>query len=129
MTIDNIAHKQDSAPSHYLRGKRTGVSGSIPITEQIVTLEGSSLASGQVTVATGSAVALASTADVKYVHLFAPPENNEPVYIGPSGVTVGTGYALHPGATLTVWIDDIAKIFQIAANAGPILHYLAGGTA
>lgn len=129
MTIDNIAHKQDSAPSHYLRGKRTGVSGSIPITEQIVTLEGSSLTSGQVTVATGTASALAATADVKWVHLFAPPENDVPVFIGPSGVNLSTGYALQPGATLTVWIDDIAKIFQIAASASQKLHYLAGGTA
>jgi len=58
------------------------------------------------------------------VSLEALAANTVPVYIGPSGVTVGTGRQLVPGATIDIAIADLNLLYAVAAIAGQVLSYL-----
>ena len=49
---------------------------------------------------------------------------NAVVWVGPAGVTAGTGYGLRPGATVSMDIDDLNKVYVIG-TVGNVVSYLA----
>lgn len=79
--------------------------------------------SGQVTVAAAAAPLVAVATTIKSVTI----ENlstNAVVYVGPVAVTALTGYGLRPGATVSMDIDDLNKVYVIG-TAGNIVSYIA----
>ena len=51
----------------------------------------------------------------KKVVVRASASNSASIYVGPSGVTTATGFALTAGESVEVWVDDPAKVFVVSA--------------
>lgn len=51
--------------------------------------------------------------------------NTITVYIGPSGVTIGTGFALAPGQVVTVSAASPGQVYVIASVAGASISWFA----
>jgi len=81
----------------------------------------SGLASGQVTV-TGSAVALASNS-VHSACVKSDAGNTVGFYVGPTGVTTGTGYVLYPGDTQCWPVTNTNELFLIDASGSPLAYF------
>lgn len=80
--------------------------------------------SGQKLVAvTNTAVALSAAAAVVGVIISGLAANAGNVYVGPSGVTTGTGFELQPGQATSIAIDDVAKVF-VNGTAGDGVSWL-----
>lgn len=58
----------------------------------------------------------ASTPCVKGVLVKALSTNTDKVYVGKSGVTTANGYELTLGETVTIEVDDVNKVYAIAAS-------------
>lgn len=96
-----------------------GGNNALPVTFAIAT----AILSGQAAV-TSAATALASNS-VSKVRVMALPTNPHPVYIGPSGVTVATGYPLFPGDFVELDISNTNLVYHIAADAGASVAFIA----
>ncbi len=70
--------------------------------------------SAQKTVST-SASAMTAQALANGLVLTALPTNSAAIYVGPSGVTTSTGYALQPGASISYGVTNASAIFIISA--------------
>jgi len=79
--------------------------------------------SGQVVVAIVAAPLSAVSVPIKSVTIENISTNNV-VYVGNATVTAANGYALRPGATISLDIDDLNKGYVIG-TAGNIVTYLA----
>ena len=80
--------------------------------------------SGKITVG----VVAAAGPDVKvaqthYITLQTAEDNTVSVFIGDSGITVGEGTELAPGAGLMVAVNNISKLYLIASAADQIVYY------
>ncbi len=71
--------------------------------------------SGQVTM-TGSAVALTTTSSVSSVIVQALSTNGASIWVGPSGVTTGTGFELQPGQATSIAIADLTSVYVIGTS-------------
>lgn len=49
---------------------------------------------------------------------------NAVVWVGPAGVTALTGYGLRPGATVSMDIDDLNKVYVIG-TVGNVVSFIA----
>lgn len=96
---------------------------SIAATLPVQIVGSGTLLSGQQAV-TASAVALTSNA-CKAVTVKALVGNTINVYVGPSGITTGTGYELAPGDTISFPITNTNLIFVIASTTGASVSWLA----
>jgi hypothetical protein len=72
--------------------------------------------------ATSSAVALASQALVNGVVLTNLSTSTNNLYVGPSGVTAGTGYLLVPGQSISFGVTNTNAIYVIAPTGSPVLN-------
>lgn len=81
------------------------------------------LLSGQQAV-TASAVALVSNACRK-VTIKALQGNNIAIYVGPSGVSISTGYELGPGESTTIELSNTNLVFVIASTTGASVCWAA----
>ena len=82
-------------------------------------------AHGQATIgATAQAVAAAPTPLKRGVHIRAHDTNDAAVYIGVTGVTTGTGYALGPGEAIFIPVSDLSLLHVAAAHAGDGVSFL-----
>jgi hypothetical protein len=59
------------------------------------------------------------------VTIKALADNTGNVYVGGSGVTQANGYELSPGASISVRLDNLNKLYIDAPNAGDGIHYVA----
>jgi len=78
---------------------------------------------GQVVVAVAAAPLAGAATPVKSVTI----ENlstNAVVFVGDNAVTIATGYGLRPGATVSMDIDDLNKVYVIG-TAGNVVTYIA----
>ena len=83
----------------------------------------SAFAAGQVSVGTGATVIKAANTDRKYMVIKNIGAN--PVFIGGSGVTTGTGYSLAVNATLTMQESvSTAAVYGIVASGTETVSYL-----
>jgi len=78
---------------------------------------------GWVTVAAVRAPLSANSVTIKSVTIENISTNNV-VYIGNATVTVANGYALRPGATVSLDINDLNKVYVIG-TAGNVVTYIA----
>ena len=69
------------------------------------------------------ATALSAGEPIKSVTIENVSTNNV-VFIGDADVTVLNGYGLRPGATVSLDIDDLNKVYHIG-TAGNVITYLA----
>jgi hypothetical protein len=83
--------------------------GSINTREQL----DQTIATSQPTVGTSAAVVATAGADQKSVTI--RNSGSEPIYVGPTGVTVGTGFEIGCGEVYTFTVD--ADLYAIAASA------------
>ena len=79
--------------------------------------------SGQVTVGAVAAPLVAVATTVKSVTI-ENVSTNAVVWVGPAGVTALTGYGLRPGATVSMDIDDLNKVY-VLGTVGNIVTYIA----
>ena len=82
----------------------------------------SAIYNGWVTVAAVRA-ALAVSTTIKSVTI-ENVSTNAVVYVGNATVTVANGYALRAGATVSMDVDDLAKVYVIG-TAGNVITYIA----
>lgn len=78
--------------------------------------------SGQQAV-TGSAVALPDLVVGEFI-LKALKANTINVYIGPAGITIGTGYELAPGEAVVLDNSNLNQIYVIASTTGASVCWL-----
>jgi hypothetical protein len=79
--------------------------------------------SGQQAV-TASAAALASNT-VKQAQVMADPNNLNPVYVGPSGVTTATGYKLMPGGSTPMLPVNNTNVLFIIGSTNDNVSWIA----
>ena len=71
----------------------------------------------------GAEAALTSIAARRF-RVRALLENTDTIYLGPTGVTVGTGYPLEPGDILEVQVSNLNVLHAIVAGGTQVLSYL-----
>lgn len=81
-----------------------------------------SLVSGQQAV-TAAAVALTANA-VRKVTIKALMGNVIAVYVGPAGITIGTGYELAPNQSVTLNVNNTNLLFVIASTTGASICFV-----
>ena len=74
------------------------------------------------TVGTTAEVLTTSTA-TKHVDIMAAVANTGIIYVGGSGVTVGTGIALYPGDVYSLDIEDLNDVYVVATVDGENVQY------
>jgi hypothetical protein len=75
---------------------------------------------GQGTTSTVSAPIVASDSSrfaLKGVRVHAGANNAGPIYVGPSGVSIATGYPLNAGESVLIQVDNPSKVSVVAAGA------------
>ena len=82
----------------------------------------SAVLNGQVTIA-APRTPLAASTPIKSVTI-ENPSTNAVVYVGNNAVVVGDGYRLWPGATVSLDIDDLNKVY-VTGTAGNVVSYIA----
>ena len=97
----------------------TGTGGTFPTTPAALT----SLATGQQAVTATAAVLPTSTA--KNVCIKVLIAGTQAVYYGPTGVTTSTGQELSAGDTSCMALDNVNRIFVIAAGTGSTVAWQA----
>lgn len=84
----------------------------------------STVYNGQVTLTGTPAVnALAAATTIKSVTI-ENVSTNAVVYVGNATVTTANGYRLQPGATVSMDIDNLSKVY-VTGTAGNIVSYIA----
>ncbi|MCJ7635667.1 hypothetical protein MUP77_25155 [Candidatus Bathyarchaeota archaeon] len=78
---------------------------------------------GQVTIAAPSVPLAAVATPIKSVTIESV-STNAVVWVGPAGVTALTGYGLRAGATVSMDIDDLNKVYVIG-TVGNVVSYIA----
>lgn len=78
---------------------------------------------GQVTIAAPRVPLVAVATAIKSVTIESPSTNDR-VYVGNATVVAGNGYCLQPGATVSMDIDDLNKVY-VTGTVGNVVSYLA----
>ena len=78
---------------------------------------------GQVTIAAPQVPLAAAATPIKSVTI-ENPSTNAVVYVGNNAVAVGDGYRLWPGATVSLDIDDLNKVY-VTGTVGNVVSYIA----
>ena len=79
--------------------------------------------SGQFTLVLAASPLVAVATPIKSVTI-ENVSTNAVVWVGPAGVTALTGYGLRPGATVSMDIDDLNKVYVIG-TVGNVVSYIA----
>jgi len=95
---------------------------SIPVVVQSMAQPGSVFA-GQRSV-TGTATVLPSNVTKSGVTIKALAANTIPIYVGPVGITVGSGYELSPGEAVFLEVDNTNIVAVVASTTGATACYL-----
>lgn len=61
-----------------------------------------------------------------WLHMHAPAGGNQ-IYIGDATVSTTTGFELHKGQTVIVWLPESGKIYGVVASATETLPWLLTG--
>ena len=84
------------------------------------------MVTGQATVATGTAAAIASTQTLQNgITVVADSSNSALVFCGVDGVTVSNGFPLAAGAGFTFSLNQADNLFAISGSASQKLNYVA----
>jgi len=78
---------------------------------------------GQVTIAAPRVPLAAVATPIKSVTI-ENPASNAVVYVGNDAVTAANGYRLQPGATVSLDIDDLNKVY-VTGTVGNVVSYIA----
>jgi hypothetical protein len=78
---------------------------------------------GQVTIAAPRVPLSATSVPIKSVTIESV-NTNAVVYVGNATVLAANGYGLRPGATVSIAIDNLAKVF-ITGTVGNVVSYIA----
>lgn len=79
--------------------------------------------SGQFTLVAATSPLVAVATPIKSVTI-ENVSTNAVVWVGPDGVTALTGYGLRPGATVSMDIDDLNKVY-VTGTVGNVVSYVA----
>lgn len=85
----------------------------------------SSLYNGSKTVPTGTAEAIATTQEIHSVTIKTLSTNTVAVYVGGTGVTTSNGIELLADESVTIDVDDLAKVFVISGSSSQVIRYIA----
>lgn len=90
---------------------------------------GASPTSGQVSVTGSAAILVAAPSSgtgrcSSGIVLYALAANTQNVFVGPSGVTSSTGYAIEPGKALSLDVDDPSRIYAVSASGTQTITYI-----
>ena len=81
------------------------------------------IVTGQVSV-TGTQAQLPSHALTGAVTLSTPASNTGTIYIGLTGVTTSTGFALAPGASISLPIANTNLLYALGSHSGDVLTFI-----
>lgn len=116
----------------WLRGIYEKLSGTVAVSQASPPDLATTLTNGRKTVTTpGTPLALAASTAVKWVTVTALPTNTALVAVGASGVVAAagsttTGILLDAGASATIPVDNLSKVFVDARVAAEGVTFLAG---
>lgn len=82
------------------------------------------LTTGQQATTTAAVVLPAASFASGPVTFKAPKANAAAIEIGKSGVTVGTGFVLDPGDSVTLNIGNLSQVYLIGANTTDKLTWI-----
>jgi len=81
------------------------------------------LYSGQITLTAVAAQISVTSVPIKSITIENVNTNNV-AYYGPAGITAATGYAIRPGATISIDINNLNKLY-VLGTAGNVITYIA----
>ena len=81
--------------------------------------------SGQTTV--GTEPTLIATGIVGASHITLHFDGNVNAYLGDATVTTATGFELHKGDTVTLWLPESGKLYAVVASGTETLTWLLTG--
>ena len=84
-----------------------------------------SLITGQTTVGTSATLITTGLVGASWINLHT--DGNNTVYIGAAGVTTATGFEIHKGSTITVWLAETDKLYAVATASETLTWMQTGG--
>lgn len=88
-------------------------------------LPSSAIYNGSKTVPTGTAAAISTSQPIKSVTVKTLRTNTAAVYVGASGVTTLNGFELLADESISLDIDDIAKVYVISGSGSQVVRFIA----
>ena len=82
--------------------------------------------SGQITVGTAAVAITTGVVGASWLQLHAPAGGNA-IYVGGSAVTTSTGFELHKGSNITVWLPETGTLYAVVASGTETLPWLLTG--
>jgi hypothetical protein len=82
--------------------------------------------SGQTSVGVTPVLITTGVVGASHLYLHAPPGGGS-IYVGDATVTTSTGFELHKGTTLEVWLPESGKIYAVVGSGTEILPWLLTG--
>jgi hypothetical protein len=84
-----------------------------------------SLATGQTTVGVTATYIATGLVGASWITLHV--DGNENIFIGGADVTTGTGFEVHKGSTLTVWLPETDKLYAVVTSGTHTLTWMQSG--
>jgi hypothetical protein len=84
-----------------------------------------SLLTGQTTVGTSATLVTTGFVGASWINLHT--DGNNTIYIGSAGVTTATGFEIHKGSTITVWLAETDKLYAVATAPETLTWMHSGG--
>ena len=85
------------------------------------------IASRQVTVGTAAVAIGEGLVPGSTFLLHTDTQGNHDVFIGPLGVTISTGFAVHSGSTLTISVPERVQLYAVTDSGTHTLYVLQIG--
>jgi hypothetical protein len=84
-----------------------------------------SLATGQTVV--GTTATFIATGIVGASWMMLHVDGNENIFVGGEGVTTATGFEVHKGTTVTVWLPEADKLYAVVVSGTETLTWMQSG--
>jgi hypothetical protein len=84
-----------------------------------------SLATGQTVVGTTATFIATGIVGASWMTLHV--DGNENIFIGGEGVTTATGFEVHKGTTVTVWLPEADKLYAVVVSGTETLTWMQSG--
>jgi fucose 4-O-acetylase-like acetyltransferase len=85
------------------------------------------IASRQVTVGTAAVAIGEGLVPGSTFLLHADTQGNHDIFVGPLGVTISTGFAVHSGSTLTINVPERVQLYAVTNSGTHTLYVLQIG--
>lgn len=83
------------------------------------------LLAGQTTIGTSATLVTTGLVGASWIALHT--DGNNTIYVGGPGVTTATGFEVHKGSTITMWLPETDKLYAVAIGTETLSWMQTGG--